>query len=154
MSMVAFAAAIVLSRKILSCKSCALERSWMRKKASTSAAAPARSPMAEPVAQPSSLACVNAYTSSISTLDTAAEQVGQPAAEQEHATEQDRVGGDHPLQALLREVKIGLDRRQRYVHDRDVEDDHELRCDDQGEGGTAGAFPRSWDRGKCHLTPL
>ena len=31
----------------------------------------------------------------------APEQVGEPAAEQEHAAEEDRVGGDHPLQALL-----------------------------------------------------
>ena len=35
----------------------------------------------------------------------ASEQVGEPAAEQQHAAEEDRVGGDHPLQALLREVR-------------------------------------------------
>ena len=58
------------------------------------------------------------------------EQVGQPAAEQEHAAEHDRVGGHHPLQALLAEVQVGLDRGQRDVHDRDVEDDHELGGDD------------------------
>ena len=61
---------------------------------------------------------------------TAPEQVRETAAEQQHAAEEDRVGGDHPLQALLREVQIGLDRRQRDVHDRDVEHDHELRGDD------------------------
>ena len=55
-----------------------------------------------------------------------AEQVGHPAAEQQEAAEHDRVGGDHPLQALLAEVEVGLDRRQRDVHDRDVEHDHEL----------------------------
>ena len=63
----------------------------------------------------------------------AAEQVGHPPAEQEDAAEHDRVGGDHPLEALLAEVEVGLDRRQRHVHDRDVEDDHELRRDDDGE---------------------
>ena len=57
----------------------------------------------------------------------ATEQVGETAAQQERAAEEDRVGGDHPLQALLREVQVVLDRRQRDVHHRDVEDDHELR---------------------------
>ena len=67
----------------------------------------------------------------------AAEQVGQPAAEQEHAAEEDRVGGDHPLQALLAEVQVVLDRRQRDVHDRDIEHDHELGGDDHREGEPA-----------------
>jgi hypothetical protein len=55
-----------------------------------------------------------------------AEQVGHAAAEQQEAAEHDRVGGDHPLQALLAEVEVGLDRRQRDIHDRDVEHHHEL----------------------------
>jgi hypothetical protein len=59
-----------------------------------------------------------------------AEQVREPASEQEDASEEDRVGGDHPLEAFLAEVEVGLDRRERDVHDRDVEDDHELRDDD------------------------
>ena len=67
------------------------------------------------------------------------EQVGHPAAEEEHAPEEDRVGGDHPLQALLREVQVGPDRRQRDVHDRDVEDDHELRGDDHRQREPAPA---------------
>src|SRR6266699_331188 len=36
--------------------------------------------------------------------------VGQAAAEQQDAAEEDRVGGDHPLQALLAEVQVCLDR--------------------------------------------
>jgi hypothetical protein len=40
-----------------------------------------------------------------------AEQVGESPTQQQHAAEEDRVGGDHPLQALLGEVEIGLDRR-------------------------------------------
>ena len=68
------------------------------------------------------------------------EQVGEPAAEQQHAAEEDRVGGDHPLQALLREVQVGPDRRQRDVHDRDVEHDHELRRDDHRQREPAAAI--------------
>ena len=56
----------------------------------------------------------------------AAEQIGEPSAEQEEAAEEDRVGGDHPLEALLGEIQVVLDRRQRDVHDRHVEHDHEL----------------------------
>src|SRR5437868_15278598 len=41
----------------------------------------------------------------------APEQVGHAPAEQQDAAEQDRVGGDHPLEALLREVQVRLDRR-------------------------------------------
>ena len=68
---------------------------------------------------------------------SAAEQVSEPAPEQERTAEEDRVGGDHPLQALLREAEVGLDRRQRDVDNRDVEDDHELRSDDEREGAPA-----------------
>ena len=60
-----------------------------------------------------------------------AEQVGEPAAEEQEASEDERVGGDHPLQVLLREVEVGLDRGQRDVHDRDVEHDHELHHAEQ-----------------------
>ena len=77
----------------------------------------------------------------------APEQVGEPAAEQQDAAEHDRVGGDHPLQVRLREVQVGLDRRQRDVHDRDVEDDHELRGDDQCE--CAPAAVRFWAHVSC-----
>ena len=66
-----------------------------------------------------------------------AEQVGHPAAEQQEAAEHERVGGDHPLEARLGEVQVGLDRRQRDVHDRDVQDDHELRGDEDGESDPA-----------------
>ena len=71
----------------------------------------------------------------------AAEQVAEPAAEQERAAEEDRVGRDHPLQARLREAEVGLDRRQRDVHDRDVEDDHELCGHDQRERAPAPLRP-------------
>jgi hypothetical protein len=63
----------------------------------------------------------------------APKEVGEPAAEQEDAAEEDRVGGDHPLEALLAEVEVGLDRGKRNVHDGDIENDHELGRDDHGE---------------------
>ena len=63
--------------------------------------------------------------------------IGQAAAEQERAAEEDGVRRDHPLQARLREVEIRLDRRQGDVHDRDVEDDHELCGDDHRESQPA-----------------
>ena len=56
----------------------------------------------------------------------AAEDVAHPAPEQEQAAERERVAVDHPLQALGAEAEVGLDGRQRDIHDRDVEDDHEL----------------------------
>ena len=70
----------------------------------------------------------------------ASEQVGKSAAQQQHSAEQDRVGGDHPLQAVLGEVKVVLDRRQRDVHDCDVDDDHELRGNGHRENKPASAL--------------
>ena len=61
------------------------------------------------------------------------EQVGKPAAQEQRSAEQDRVGGNDPLQALLGEVQVVLDRRQRDEHDRNVEDDYELRRYRDGE---------------------
>ena len=57
----------------------------------------------------------------------AAEQVGRTTAEQQEAAEHERVGVDDPLEVLVGEAQIRLDRRQGDVHDRRVEDDHELR---------------------------
>ena len=64
----------------------------------------------------------------------AAEQVAHPAAQQQQAAERERVGVDDPLEAVGGEVEIGLDGRERDVHDRDVEDDHELRDGEHREG--------------------
>jgi hypothetical protein len=54
------------------------------------------------------------------------EEVGGTAAEEQESAEDERVRADHPLQVLLRESEVGLNRRQGDVHDRDVEHDHEL----------------------------
>ena len=56
----------------------------------------------------------------------AAEQVRRTTAEQQEAAERERVRADDPLEILLREMQVLLDRRQRDVHDRDVENDHQV----------------------------
>jgi hypothetical protein len=63
----------------------------------------------------------------------AAEQIAGAAAEEQEAAEGQRVGVDDPLQVALGHVQVGLDRRQGDVHDRRVEDDHELRQADEAE---------------------
>ena len=64
---------------------------------------------------------------------TPPEEVGGPATEEEETGEGQRVGVDHPLQARGAEVQVTLDGRQRHVHDRCVEDDHELADADKRE---------------------
>ena len=64
---------------------------------------------------------------------SSAEEIGGAAAEQQEASEEQRVGADHPLEVLLRETEVDLDRGKRDVHDRDVQDDHELHRGEQGE---------------------
>ena len=71
----------------------------------------------------------------------ATEEVGEAPAEQQEAAEREAVADDHPLQIGLAGAEVGLDRRQRDVHDRQVEDDHELgpahqREDERGSGGS------------------
>ena len=56
-------------------------------------------------------------------------------AEQQEAAEDQRVGVQHPGEALLREAEVALDRRQRDVDDGRVQDDHELRHRDERQHG-------------------
>jgi hypothetical protein len=70
----------------------------------------------------------------------AAEQVGGAAAEEQEAAEGQRVGVDDPLQVVLGEVQRVLDRRQRDVHDRRVEDDHELDRREEHQGAPAAGI--------------
>ena len=72
-----------------------------------------------------------------------AEEVRQPAAEEQRAAEEDRVRGDDPLQARLRKAEVRLDRRQGDVDDRHVEDDHELRRDDESQAAPPPSTIRS-----------
>ena len=57
----------------------------------------------------------------------AAEEVARAASEQQEPAEDERVRVHDPLEVGVRHVEVGLDRRQRDVHDRGVEDHHELR---------------------------
>ena len=67
----------------------------------------------------------------------AAEQVGDPSAEQEEAAVGEDVAVDDPLQALLAEAEVALDRRQGDIEDRGVEDVHELDEAEQEQDGDA-----------------
>jgi hypothetical protein len=58
--------------------------------------------------------------------DTPAEQVGEPAAEQQQRTESQGVRRDDPLPVVGAEPEVGLGRGQGDVHDSGVEDDHQL----------------------------
>src|SRR4051794_19448959 len=69
----------------------------------------------------------------------AAEQVTGAAAEQQEAAEQQRVGADDPLQPRGGEAEVRLDVGKRDVHDRHVEDDHELGQGEDREGGPTAA---------------
>ena len=61
----------------------------------------------------------------------AAEQVTELAAEQQQASEGQRVGSDDPLPVVGRELQGPLRRWQRDIHDRHVEHDHQLRHAEQ-----------------------
>ena len=71
----------------------------------------------------------------------APDEVAEPAGEQEQPAERDQVRVHDPREARLREAEVALDRRQRDVHDRLVEDDHEeaRAQDDQRDPAVAVA---------------
>ena len=58
--------------------------------------------------------------------EATSEEIGHAGAEQEKAAVGEDVAVDHPLQALLAEAEVVLDRRQRDVEDRRIQDVHEL----------------------------
>ena len=65
-----------------------------------------------------------------------AEEVAEPAAEQEEAAEGEQVGVHDPRERGLGEAEVLADRRQGDVHDRRVEDDHQVA---RGRGRAAPA---------------
>ena len=67
------------------------------------------------------------------------EEVAEPAAEQEKASVGEQVGVHDPGQGGLGEVQVLADRRQRDVHDRGVEHDHQAREGERVEREPAGA---------------
>ena len=66
-----------------------------------------------------------------------ADQVAEAAGQQQQAAERDQVGVHDPGQARLGEAEVVLDRRQRHVHDRPVEDDHQHPGAEHVEGEPA-----------------
>ena len=62
-----------------------------------------------------------------------AEQVSGPAAEDQQAAERDGVSRHDPLDRIGGQAQFPLDRRQRHVHDAEIEDDHERGDEDQGQ---------------------
>ena len=72
----------------------------------------------------------------------AAEDVGDPAAEQQEAAEGQRVGRDDPLPVVVGEVQRVLRGGQRDVHDRRVQHDHELRDAQHGKDEPATGVVR------------
>ncbi len=60
-------------------------------------------------------------------------EVAGSTTQQQETAEHQRVRIHDPLQVGIRHVEVGLDRGQRDVHDRRVEDHHELRHADEDE---------------------
>ena len=68
-----------------------------------------------------------------------ADQVADPAGQQQQAAEGDHVGVDDPGEVALGEAEVVLDRGQGDVDDRRVEDDHQHPRAEDVEGEPAGA---------------
>ena len=66
-------------------------------------------------------------------------EVAQPSTEKQEAAEGEQVRVDDPGKRRLGEAEVGPDRRQRDVHDRRVENDHQRAEaeDDQREPASA-----------------
>src|SRR5437870_8836701 len=71
--------------------------------------------------------------------EPATEQIGHPRAEQEEAAVGEEITVDDPLQALLAEAEVVLDRRQGDVEDRGIEYVHELDEAEQQQNRDAEA---------------
>ena len=71
-----------------------------------------------------------------------AEEVAEPAAEQQEAAEGEQVGVHDPGERGLGEAEVLPDRRQRDVHDRRVEDDHQVAQAEDDQREPAGAAIR------------
>src|SRR5437016_1235243 len=58
--------------------------------------------------------------------DQLSAEVRIPPTEEQETAEDERVRADYPLKVPFGESQVDLNRRQRHVHDCDVQDDHEL----------------------------
>ncbi len=79
------------------------------------------------------------------------EQICQPAPQQQEAAIGEDVAVDDPLQALLTEAEVVLDRRQGDVQDRGVEDVHELDEAEQERGWRRRAATKATTPPALHL---
>ena len=68
-----------------------------------------------------------------------AEEVAEPPPEEQEAAVREQVRVDDPRQRALGEAEILPDRRQRHVHDRHVENDHQAAQAEDVQGEPAGA---------------
>ena len=83
-----------------------------------------------------------------------AEQIGSPAAEEEQASEDERVAGDGPADVGAAELEVSREARQRDVHGRDVEDDHQLgdqQDDQENTTALAGSADCGMPRCGCRM---
>ena len=78
-----------------------------------------------------------------------AEQVAEPAGQQQEAAEGQQVGVDHPGQRGLGEAEVGADRGQRDVHDALVEHDHQVAQAQHVERQPAAPRRGGRRRGAC-----
>jgi len=62
-----------------------------------------------------------------------AEQITRAPTEQQESAKRERVPADHPFQGTRREAEGLLDGRERYVHDRHVQHNHQVRDAEYGE---------------------
>src|ERR1700745_1368043 len=85
---------------------------------------------------------------------SARKETREAAAEQQGAAEDDGVGRDDPLKACLRKAQIGLDRGQGGVHDRHIENHHELCGDDESQGAPASPWENRLTRGNQAAPPI
>jgi hypothetical protein len=79
--------------------------------------------------------------------EPAAVPVGEGAGGEDERRERDRVRVDHPLEPRQARVETTLDRRQRDVDDRDVDEEHERRRADRHQRPPVGAL-------RCELVGL
>src|SRR6266540_2809535 len=63
----------------------------------------------------------------------APQKIAESSAQQQKATKKQAIGDHDPLQGALPHAEIHLDGRQRDIHDRDIENHHELRGATQGQ---------------------
>ena len=88
----------------------------------------------------------------------APEQIAQSAGKQQKGSERDEESVHDPGQVGLAEAEVVLNRGEGDVHDRHVEDDHQLRHADDREGGPTTPLGRvvsawEWGGGDVHGAP-